>query len=77
MLDIPYGEALSMLGGALYRFATSTSVDNVGYDQLKQCNLDDHDIDQHTLHGSQHHHDADQVPVQRGRPHVWFRVSLL
>ena len=30
MLDIPYGEALSMLGGALYRSATSTSVDNVG-----------------------------------------------
>ena len=28
MLDIPYGEALSMLGGALYRCTTNTNIIN-------------------------------------------------
>ena len=72
MLDIPYGEALSMLGGAVYRCSVYHFLH--WYPRL----MKKHGFSQFVYFLSSHWRWPElQVPMQRRSPNVWVWISLL
>ena len=72
MLDIPYGEALSMLGGAVYRCSVYHFLHwYPGF-------MKKHGFSQFVYFLSSHWRWPElQVPMQRRSPNVWVWISLL